>query len=154
MSVTWNSSKQSSQSPRAMAAAASRIGSSPLISPRFDLLPERVDALVHVGHEFVEMHAALALDRRRREEQIHQHGLAAADLAENVEALDRLLRALARAEQPAERGRFARQPMLGEPRFERASWSTHRFLGGVALDLSGGDEGRILHRDGSRHERE
>ena len=52
------------------------------------------------------------------EEQIHQHGLAAADLAVDVEALERLAAFVALAEQPAERGRFARQPMLGEPLLE------------------------------------
>ena len=51
---------------------------------RFRLLPERVDAFVHVGHEFVEMNATLAHDRRCIEEQVHQHGLAAADVAIDV----------------------------------------------------------------------
>ena len=118
-----------------------------------ELLPERIDALVHVGHEFVEMHAALAHDRRRREEQIHQHGLAAADVAEDVETLDRLLLALARAEHPAERGGFAREAMLGDPPLELRELVDDRLLGGVALDLSGGDEGRILRGDGGWHER-
>ena len=40
-----------------------RIGSSPLISPRFSLLPQRMDALVYIRHELVEMDASLARDR-------------------------------------------------------------------------------------------
>ena len=68
------------------------------------------------------MRAALADDGARLEEQVHQHGLAAADLAINVKALDRLARALlALAEQPAERRRFAREPVLREPQFKRAN---------------------------------
>ncbi len=102
MSVTWNSSKQRSQLSSASAAAVSPIGSSPLPSGLV-LFAEVPHALVHVGHEFVEMNAPLALDRRGLEEEVHQHGLAAADLAVNVESLDRLLLALAGAEQPAER---------------------------------------------------
>ena len=57
------------------------------ISPSLILLPEHPHALVHVGHELVEMRAALAHHRRRLEEQVHQHGLAAADVAVDVQAL-------------------------------------------------------------------
>jgi len=46
--------------------------------------------------------ATLARDGRCSEEQVHQHGLAATDFAEDIEALDRRL--LARSEQPSERG--------------------------------------------------
>ena len=80
------------------------------------LLAQRENAFVHVEHEFVKMRAALAHHRACFEEQIHQHGLAAADVAVDVEALERRL--LAVAEQPAERRRFARQAMFGDPRFE------------------------------------
>ena len=92
---------------------------------------------MHVAHEFVEMDAALAHHPAGGEEQIHQHGLAAPDLAENVEPADRLLAALARPEQPAERGRLARQPMLHQPPVERVQPREHRLLGAVALDLAG-----------------
>ena len=147
MSVTWNSSKQRSQLSSASAAAVSRIGSSPL-PPALVLLAELPHVLVHVGHEFVEMHAPLAPDRRGLEEQVHQHGLAAADLAVDVEPLDRLLLALAGAEQPAERRRFARQPMLAQPPFQLAQEIDRARLRGVALDLSGGDQRRVLRFDG------
>ena len=102
MSVTWNSSKHRSQLSSASAAAVSR-DRILAVAVGFVLLAEVPHALVHVGHEFVEMHAPLAPDRRGLEEQVHQHGLAAADLAVDVESLDRLLLALAGAEQPAER---------------------------------------------------
>ena len=69
----------------------------------FHLLPERINALMHVDHEFVEMRATLALHGARLEEQIHQHGLAAPDLAVDVEAFDARLLFGAAAEQPAER---------------------------------------------------
>src|SRR5262249_56873095 len=67
---------------------------------QFRLLTQRIDALVHLSHEFMKMDAALAYDRRRGGEQIHQHGLAAADVAEDVKTLDRLR--LAHSEQPAQ----------------------------------------------------
>ena len=102
----------------------------------FHLLAQRVNALVHVDHEFVEMRAALAQHRARLEEQIHQHGLAAADLAVDVKALDRRLLVLAAAEQPAERGRFARQAILDDPRFQPRQPVDDGELRGVALDFA------------------
>ncbi len=91
MSVTWNSSKQSSQASCASSIAASSDRILAGVLAEFHLLPERMNALVHVDHEFVEMRAALAHDRARLEEQIHQHGLAASDIAVDVKALDRRL---------------------------------------------------------------
>src|SRR5262249_38664433 len=85
--------------------------------------------------------------------QIHQHGLAAADLAVEVEAFDDVRLALARAEQPAERGGFAREPMLGEALLELRELADDRFLRSVALDLSRSDARCILHRDGNGHAR-
>ena len=70
---------------------------------KLHLLPERVHALVHVEHEFVEMGAAFPLHRARLEKQVHQHGLAASDIAVDVEALDRLGFFLVIGEHPAER---------------------------------------------------
>ena len=143
MSVTWNSSKQSSQAlvrerrggelDRVFAVAAGLL-----------LLAELPDALVHVGHEFVEVHAPLALDRRGLEEQVHQHGLAAADVAVDVEPLDRLLLVFARAEQPAERRRFPRQPVLAQALFQLGQEIDGACLRRIVLDLSGGDQGRVL----------
>src|SRR5260221_1654180 len=50
-----------------------------------DILTKAVNPLVNVGHEFVEVRAALVLDRTVLKQQIHQHGLAAPHLAMNVE---------------------------------------------------------------------
>src|SRR6201986_3577182 len=79
------------------------------------LLPIRIDALMHVGHELVEMRAALVRDRARPEEQVHQHGLATARSAMNIKPARR--RVVLLAEQALEqavlaRGLIARQPIL------------------------------------------
>src|SRR3546814_16352875 len=49
-----------------------------------------MQAVLHFLHEGVEMHAALAGDRRSGKEEIHQHRLAGDYLAEDVEALRRI----------------------------------------------------------------
>ena len=49
-------------------------------------LARGVEALVHLLHEGVEVDAALGRDIDHGMEQVHQHGLAAADLAVDVEA--------------------------------------------------------------------
>ena len=91
MSVTWNSSKHSSHasSKIAFAVSADHVGIGNLAAR--DVLPVGVDALMHLGHEFVEMRAALVRDRALLEEQIHQHGLAAADVAVDIEPARRRL---------------------------------------------------------------
>jgi len=58
-----------------------------------------------------------------RKEHVHQHRLAAADIAKQVEPRS-LFAALARAKQPAERRRLARQPALAQPRFQPANRSS------------------------------
>jgi len=117
----------------------------------FELLAESPDALVHVGYEFMKMRSAFANDWARLEEQVHQHGLAAADLAENVEALDRILAALACAKQPAERGRFACKPMFAQPPIKRVKLPKDCLLGDIPFDLAGRDAGRVKRCDVSRH---
>ena len=57
----------------------------------FYFLTDQINTLVHVEHEFVEMRTAFSLDRTRVKKQIHQHGLAATDLAVDIKALDRRL---------------------------------------------------------------
>ena len=151
MSVTWNSSKHSSQASSANCAAASRIGSSPACSPSFHLLAEAVDALVHVEHEFVEMRAPLARHRARLEEQVHQHGLAAADVAVDVEPLDRRQRAFAFGEQPAERRRFAGETVLRDSSFEPHQHIDHRHLCGIGLELARSNAGGVSRCYRARH---
>ena len=69
----------------------------------FHLLPERMNAFVHIDHELVKMRAAFSHHRTSLEEQVHQHGLAAPDLAVDVEALDGRLLCRAAAKQPSQR---------------------------------------------------
>src|SRR5260370_39259973 len=95
-----------------------------------------MNAAVRVEHELVKMRASLAPDCGRREKQVHQHGLAAADFAVEVKALDGTVVRRTAAQQPAERGGFVRQPMPREPRFERREPGDQSFLAGVALDLA------------------
>jgi hypothetical protein len=62
-----------------------------------------MNTFVHVGHEFVKMNASFAHDRTGLKEQIHQHGLAAADFAVNVQTFERRPGVLALPEQPTKR---------------------------------------------------
>ncbi len=64
------------------------------------LLPDRVNAFVHIEHEFVEMCAALSRHRTAFKKQIHQHRLAAPDVTVDVDTFDRRQRLLAAREQP------------------------------------------------------
>ena len=98
---------------------------------------------MHVGHEFVKVHAALANDGTRFEEEVHQHGLAATDLAVDVKSFQRRAALLALAKQPAERRRFAREPVLIEPQLKRAQLPCQRGLAGIRFDFSGGDQCRV-----------
>ena len=86
MSVTENSSKHSTQASSASARATGGIGSSPVDVAALPCLAVPVDAVMHVGHEVVEMHAPLAPDRHELEEHVHQHGLAAPDATMDIEA--------------------------------------------------------------------
>ena len=141
MSVTWNSSKQSSQLSSkiacAVSAMTSRIGD---LAAR-DALAVVVDALMHVGHELVEMRAPLVLDATVLEEQIHQHGLAAADLAMDVEPVRRLV--LVAAEQAAEQALLALRLVAREPLVERRIGLGDLGLRGIRLDGAGCDLGLI-----------
>ena len=138
MSVTWNSSKHSSQASSAISAAASWIGSSLGDVADLHFLPIGVHALVHVGHELVEMRAALAHHRAGLEEQVHQHGLAAADLAVDVEALAAAPRAFALPNSQPSDDDF-RASRCWSRRCASAPSACQHLLAGIALDLSGGD---------------
>src|SRR5260370_37633133 len=98
----------------------------------------------------MKMDAALANDRGRREEQIHQHGLAAADVAENVETLDRLR--LARSEQPAQGGRLMGETTLGASLFAMRQPVDDSLLAAVALDLPSRNSRTILQYGVGRQE--
>src|SRR6266702_7966695 len=78
-----------------------------------DILAKAVNPLVHLGHEFVEVRAALVLDRTVLEKQVHQHGLAAPDLAMNVETAWRRLVLVGK--QPAKQALLAHWRVAREP---------------------------------------
>ena len=89
-----------------------------------DVLAKAVDPLMHLGHELVEMGAALVLDRAVVKEHVHQHGLAAADFAMNVEPARRRLVLV--GEKPPEQallacGLVARQPLVEGAKASAAS---------------------------------
>jgi hypothetical protein len=120
-----------------------------LAEPRLALgrvaLAPGVDVGVNLGHEGVEVDAALAGDRRRLEEQVHQHGLAAPDRSPQIDAALALgLAAKQREARLAGRVQIGLQPRQGVD---------GGGLGGVGADLAlgqalaiGGAE-RCRHRD-------
>ena len=108
---------------------------------------------MNIGHEFMEVGAALADDRRGLEEQIHQHGLAAADFAENIEALDRLGLGARANSQPSDDDLRASRCSASRVS-SAASLSTTASCAGSALDLPRGKKGRVLRGDGHRHARD
>ena len=118
-----------------------------------DILAIAVDPLMHLGHEFVEVRAALVHDRAVLEEQIHQHGLAAADFAVNVEAARRRLVLV--GEQPAEQALLAQRLVARKPLLEVGECLGGLLLRGVGLDRAGGhegsDNGRGTRRTGEQH---
>ncbi len=114
------------------------------------------DALVHVGHEFVEMGAALALPHRHGfKEQVDQHGLAAADRAVDVEAADFRDGVVAAGEQPAERRGLAGETANGEALLQLRERGHHLGLARIGHDVAGchaRDIARSEHRAaGLRH---
>ncbi len=113
-------------------------------------LAEFENALVHLLHEFMEMHAPLLLHAARVVEQVHQHGLAAPDLAVDVEALQRRL-FLAIAEQPAERGRFRGAPIIRKPLFEGVEFFDRSKLRGVGRDRAFRKKFGVAGGDGRNH---
>src|SRR5688500_9432647 len=97
---------------------------------------------MHICHEFVEMRPPLSHHRAGLEKQVHQHGLAATDIAENVESAGRLVAATA-SEQPADRVRAARGAVCCYPFFQGEQPCEQLLLNTVALDLVRRDESFI-----------
>ncbi len=98
------------------------------------LLAVGVDALMHFAHEFVEVDAALRHGGGEGEELVHQHGLAAADLAVDVEPPG--WRGAA-CEQPAERAGLGGEPLLAEPPVEVVETRRQAHLRGIVADRAG-----------------
>src|SRR3984885_5679466 len=107
-----------------------------------DVLTKAIDPLVHLGHEFVEVRAALVDDGTLLKKQIHQHGLAATDLAMNVEAARRRL-VLVR-KQPAQQTLLAHRLVARKPPLEIREGLGSLRLRGVGFDGAGGDEGLVM----------
>src|SRR6202030_4248092 len=80
------------------------------------------------------------------EKQVHQHGLAAADLAVNVEAARRRL--ILVRKQPAEQALLAHRLVAGKPPFEIGEGVGDFRLRRVGLDRAGRDQGLILAAEG------
>ncbi len=147
MSVTANSSKHSSlRFTRRVPRRPGAIGSSPLTLSDLSFLPPGENAPVNLGHEGVEMDPVLLLDLDELEEQVHQHGLAAPDRPPDIEAPRRRLAGVARAEQPAERAGFFRQPALVQAKAQGVEFPDHRRLRAVAFDPSLRDKLTIFDR--------
>src|SRR3974390_754772 len=91
------------------------------------------------------MGAALVLDRALLEKQIHQHGLAAPDVAVNVEAARR--RFVLVGKQPAEQALLAKRLVTGKPLFEIGKGLCDFFLRGVWLYRSRRDESLIMRAE-------
>src|SRR5258705_5746228 len=110
-----------------------------------DILAKAVDPLMHLGHEFMEVRAALVLDRTVLEKQVHQHGLAAPDFAVNVEAARRRLVLVGK--QPAKQALLAQWRVAREPLLEVRERPGGLRLRGVGLDRAGGDEALIMRAE-------
>ena len=108
--------------------------------------PQIVQAPLHLEHEFVEVDAPMRHARQGLGEQVHQHGLAAADAAMEVDAARRLRRlglapeAEAGEEAAAVGGRRrCRLQLAGEP----VEACGRRLLQRVVADLACADQGAV-----------
>ena len=127
-SVTWNSSKHRSVAVFGNAARHRRDRVVGIAALAFGM-----DARMGVGHEGVEMDAALGVECHGFEEQIHQHGFAAPDIAPDIQALRRRRW---RAEEAALAG-----PVVLERLGERLQPPGGGFLQGVVLELAASHAG-------------
>ncbi len=102
---------------------------------------ERVEARMDVLHEPMEVDALLATHIGGGKEQVHQHGLAAPDLAHDVEAVQPGFGRLATAEQPGEQPiaiRRTRARIVAEQRLPQPLQPLrHQFLSRVGRQLAG-----------------
>src|ERR1700744_1420743 len=103
---------------------------------------------MHLGHAFVTMGASLVLNPAVLEKQVHQHGLAAADLTIDIEAVGWATILAFVGKQPAEQALLARRLISGKPFLERREGLRGLGLRGIRLDRSGSDQGLILLVEG------
>ncbi len=100
-------------------------------------LARNVNPLVGLGHEFVEMDAALGDGGGDREEFVHQHGLATADLAVDVEAARG---APASTEEPRKQTAAASRGVVGKGAIEGFKPTDDGRLRRVGAERPGRDE--------------
>ena len=108
-------------------------------------LAMRGNAVMRIGHEVVEMDAPLALGGTRGKEEIHQHGLAAANMTMDIQALhgSDLRRPL--GEQPAKRRGFRGETERADLLVQRIETAGERLLGGIGIEPAFGGE-RVVTR--------
>src|SRR3546814_9462545 len=82
------------------------------------------------------MHAALAGDRRSGKEEIHQHRLAGADLAEDVEALRRIDPAPGEAKARLPAAAIARRTVAAQGVVQRLQLLRRQKLAGVVAQVA------------------
>src|SRR5260370_1865972 len=107
-----------------------------------DILTKAINPLVHLGHEFVEVRAALVHHRTLLKKQIHQHGLAAPNFAMNVEASG--WRLVLVGKQPAKQALLAHRLVARKPLLKRRKCLGGLSLCGVGLDIAGGHQALIM----------
>src|ERR1700730_3876916 len=112
-----------------------------------NILTIAIDSLVHFGHEFVKMRAALVLDPAVLEKQVHQTALAAPGLAVNIEPARG--RAALVGKQPPQQALLAQRLVAREPPLEPREGVSGLRLRGVSLERAGGDESVIMGAEGS-----
>src|SRR6202012_5469896 len=83
-------------------------------------LAKAIDALMHLGHEFMKMGAPLMLDPAVLEKQVHQHGLATPDLAIDIQPARRATILALIGKYPAEQPLLARRLIGGKPFLKRS----------------------------------
>jgi hypothetical protein len=115
----------------------------------FHRLASNIQPVLHVGHEFMEMRAALLFDLRRFEEEVHQHGLPAANIPPDIKSARRS-RLRTTRHQPTERRGFRRTPVRGEFVLERLQTIDSGRLGGIPLQRAAFGQLRIAFGN-SRH---
>src|SRR4051812_46680629 len=97
---------------------------------------------MRLGHEGMKVCALLPARCRHRKEPVHQHRLAAADVAMDVGALDGS-RCLA-GKEPAERASLGSQAALGEALVQPVEPGDRIDLAGIADDVAGRDLSRVM----------
>ena len=106
-----------------------------------------MEPLLDLAHELVEVHAPLRQRRGDGKELVHHHGLAASDLAMNVEPARRWR--AAGGEDPAKGAPLGGETTLGERSIETIEPVGKGGLSGIAAERPGRDQGPVAGRERS-----